>query len=412
MTSLGGGPSRRIRVGLVGIGGYGARHLETVESLRRVQLVAVADPFRYPVLEDRFHAQGIHWYSSAEGMLLEEDLDAVAIAAPIPRHFSMARMVLRRGLPLYLEKPPVPLVQQLDELIALDAHRRVVVGFQMIHSDPVRRLKHLILDGGLGEILSIRGAASAPRVRSYYDRASWAGKMTHHGEAVFDGPMTNALAHILQNIMFLGGTDAQPANPVSVRGELYRAIPIESYDTACLSGTLDSGIEFAFAVTHACSEILPHTLEVVGTRHSARLEGTVLTSTASVPPASPTDEEEPLKTSFSGFFDYLDTGDQQRTVGLRDTRGFVLATNGALVSSGGIHSIPESYRQSYGQGKNEGIHVRDLLHLTRRCLTTGALFSDSGPAWAVPSGTVQLENFRSLTLSEWMLEPEKSLQAA
>ena len=167
-----------------------------------------------------------------------------------------------------LEKPPVPLIQQLDALIEADTNNRVAVGFQMIASESVQRAKQLIVEGKLGDIQDIRAAACWSRTDSYYNRASWSGKMTLRSEPVFDGPATNALAHLIHNIMFLASPQRDGFDePIEVQGELYRARPtIQSYDTACLRGRFESGTVFVAAFTHATEQQFPFVLEVHGSK--------------------------------------------------------------------------------------------------------------------------------------------------
>src|ERR1043166_356919 len=117
-----------VRFGLIGVGGIGAYHLssiETYESEGAPRLVAVADPTidRFPEVKAKLDARGVRRHMNYADMLREEkELDAVTIATPIPFHLEMARASLERGLFVNLEKPPVPLIQQLDELIQLDTN--------------------------------------------------------------------------------------------------------------------------------------------------------------------------------------------------------------------------------------------------------------------------------------------------
>src|SRR5438105_3535962 len=219
----------RVRFGLIGVGGIGAYHLAGIEECERAgdaRLVAIADPTmdRFPEVKAKLDERGVRRHMNYTNMLREEkELDAVTIATPIPFHLEMARASLERGLFVNLEKPPVPLIQQLDALIEADKNNHVAVGFQMIASEVVQRMKQLIVEGKLGDINDIRAAACWPRTDSYYNRAGWSGKMTLRGEPVFDGPATNALAHLIHNIMFLAspqryGFDA----PIEMQGELYR----------------------------------------------------------------------------------------------------------------------------------------------------------------------------------------------
>lgn len=395
-------PVSFLRLGLVGAGGYGTRHLEALDTIggrSNARLVAVADPFpgKLPQLAEK----EIRGYASMEQMLDGEELDAVIIAAPIPRHFSMTKLALDHGLHVYLEKPPVPLIQQLDELIALDGGERVCVGFQLVHSEPIHHLKQIIAGGKLGKLVSIRGGGSAPRRRSYYTRAAWAGRMTLHGEPVFDGPMTNALAHVLQNIMYLGGTEENSyASPREIRAELYRGAEIESYDSSCVKGFLDSGASFFFAATHASREIIPHTLEIRGTRGWVRLEGKTISSSLPLDFPARDAGELPLPGNVLNFLRHLQGETGIPRVRLADTRGFTLATNGAWVSSGKIHSIAPEYRNAYAVDGDPGVDVPGIVSLIHRGIETGMLFSEAGAPWAVPGNTCDASALYSLELEE------------
>ncbi len=391
-----------LRLGLVGAGGYGKRHIAALDALggrSNARIVAAADPFSEKLLQ--LEEKGIRGYASMEQMLDGEKLDAVIVAAPIPRHFSMTKLALHRGLHVYLEKPPVPLIQQLDELIALDGEERVCVGFQLVHSKPVQQLKQIIAKGKLGKLVSIRGGGSAPRQRAYYTRATWAGRVTLHGEPVFDGPMTNALAHVLQNIMYLGGAGENAyASPREIRAELYRGAEIESYDSSCVKGFLDSGISFFFAATHASKEIIPHTLEIRGTRGWARLEGETISSSLPLDLPAKDSGELPLPGNVLNFLRNLQGETDIPCVRLADTRGFTLTTNGAWVSSGKIHSIAPKYKNSYTVNDDPGVNVPGIVSLIHRGIESGMLFSETGTPWAVPGDTCDASTLYSLNLEE------------
>src|ERR1043166_8948604 len=122
--------------GLIGVGGMGDAHLRTLQSLEAegaVRLVCVADPFADRLVETKtaLDRKGVRWYADYREMLEgEAKLDVVSICTPIPLHHRMTKAAITRGLFVYLEKPPVPLIQQLDELVALDERHRVAVGFQ------------------------------------------------------------------------------------------------------------------------------------------------------------------------------------------------------------------------------------------------------------------------------------------
>lgn len=391
-----------VQLALIGVGGMGAYHLHFIrnlEALGRVRLAAVADP----LLASRnargdFEARGVRCHSDYREMLGNNALDAVQIAAPIPFHFAMVKDCLARGVFVNLEKPPVPLIQQLDELIRADGKTRVSVGFQHICSPQIQALKHWILGGKLGVLREIRTAGSWPRMSSYYARP-WSGKMVFDGEPVYDGPATNAMAHLIHNVMFLAGDRPEGfAKPSRIQAELYRVRPIESYDLACLRGRFASGTNFTAALSHVTKEAVPFCIEARGSEDWARISNDGKT----VESSSGTHEfpDSPDLNAFSQYhhqFIEFATGACPRPPStLRDCLGFVLATNGALISSGGIHDIPPKFTRTYGTDGGMGYDVPGLADLLEGTLREGLLFSELGAPWAHPTGTMSLEELRSL----------------
>jgi len=406
-----------IRFGLIGAGGIGGYHLSTLESLEReglVRLVAVTDPQveRFAEKRAQLESRGVRWHSDYREMLAQHrgELDAVTIATPIPLHFEMTQACLDHDLFIYLEKPPAPLIQQLDRLIEADPKHRVNVGFQMILSKPVQQLKQWIAAGELGEIEQIHAGGCWPRLDSYYNRASWVGSLTHRGEPVFDGPATNAFAHLIHNIMFLASP--HPDNfdtPVSIRGELYRARPIESYDIACLQGQLASGATFSLAVTHATEELLPFRISVRGSRGWARIsaDGGLLESSLGELDY-PETTLDLLDTCYHHFVDYVNGERPRFHTRLEDTRGYVLATNGMKLSSRNIHDVGPQWIRQYHHEKDRGFDVHALRQAVDASFDTGRLFSDLETPWGVSSEPVSVENLTNFSLNG---ERETSEQA-
>ena len=174
---------KRLSVGLIGVGGFGASHLKVLQQLEAeglVRLLCVADPDGERLVETRrrLESSSVRWHLDYQSLLEQEtELAAVTIAAPIHLHFEITAAAIARGLFVYLEKPPVPLIQQLKELIALDVRKWVAVGFQLVNSSAVQQLKLWRMQGALGEIESIRVHGCSPRSPDYYARTPWAGKM-------------------------------------------------------------------------------------------------------------------------------------------------------------------------------------------------------------------------------------------
>lgn len=399
-----------LRFGLIGVGGMGASHVRTIQALEAeglAKLVCVADPFadRMPEVKARFESKGIRWHLDYQKLLgTETELDAVSIATPIPLHARMTAAALARGLFIYLEKPPVPLIQQLNDLVALDARRKVFVGFQMICSTPIAQLKRWKVEGALGEIESIRVTACWPRYDGYYNRAPWSGRMLLDGEPVFDGPATNALSHLLHNIMYLGGKGFDDFDvPMEVEGEFYRARHLESYDVVSMRGMLQSNIAFHYSVNHATETMVPFRLEVIGSKGKAwtcNNAEEMGNNCGLTNPAGP--YADAFTESYRQFIRFAGGERPRALTSLEDTRGYVLATNGALVASGGIHGIDPKHWRVFGSGENRGYDVTDLATHMHSSVDKGKLFSEIGVPWARRGNSVLVRSLRSLNLKDYI----------
>jgi predicted dehydrogenase len=386
-----------IRVGLIGVGGFGEVHLRSLAGMEEegsAVLSAVADPCLVEGNSQRngFLERGVAVHTDYRNLLKAGGLDLVVIATPIPLHEEMAREAIASGVYVYLEKPPVPTIQQLLRLIDLDKLCRVTVGFQIIVSPALQTLKRTILEGGLGEIRSITTGACWPRTAAYYGRSSWAGRMRmDDGTPVFDGPATNALAHLVHNIMFLAGSEPDGFGiPQTVTAGLYRARSIESYDAAFLAGVFPSGTKFTFAAAHCSKTTMPWELHVTGTKGRASLveDGSLLKSDIglSIPTVAEVVENRLLL--YRSILAWMRGDISRPPTLLADCLGYSKSTCGALLASGGIHEIPPGHVHGFGEGPEHGCDVPEIPALIR-----GALDSDlpfSGVSWSVPGREIAL----------------------
>ncbi len=397
-----------LSLGLIGVGGFGLFHRNAMALLRqegRARLTAVADPTldRHLQLKQDLLAQGIRIYADYRLMLESEPgLAAVTIAAPIPFHEEMAHACLQFGHKAYLEKPPVPLIQQLDRLIAADGQERIHVGFQLVVSGWAAQIKQWMAEGRLGDILSVRAGACWPRTDAYYARAPWVGRMIYQGRPVFDGPASNALSHLIHSVMYLSNArEFGFDEPFEIQGELYRARPMESYDTACVRGIFRTGVEFTVAVTHATERELPFQLRINGTKGWVQVSRDGRRLESSWGGRDFTEETDSLvNLSYRRFVDFVEGRSIRPLTRLVDTRGYVLATNGLLISSGGIHEIEPQWVRRYEGPGGAGYVVTDLYEAVVETIDTGRLFSEMSLGWGKSTGTVLVEELQGCVLHE------------
>lgn len=339
-----------LKIALIGVGGFGANHLKYLSTMERrgnVRLVAVADPFRKSLVQQsiELEARGVRWYLDYRELLCSEQLDCIVVATPIHLHEKMVQDCIAKRLYVLLEKPPVPLLRQIDQLVLAKGSDKVAVGFQGICSREIRLLKRWIVDGELGTLRDIRVSCGWPRNDEYYGRASWAGKMVAGGLPVFDGPATNALSHLVHASMFLANTNDLHgfAEPEQIEAEYYRARPINSYDVANLRGCWPGEVSFTIALAHAVNKRFPSELVVTGSKCSASLigDGKILERAGKKVQFSV--EDDPFISLYENFFDFVEGNIAYPATSLIDSRGYLLAVNGGLVSSNGIRTIGSEY---------------------------------------------------------------------
>jgi predicted dehydrogenase len=94
-----------------------------------------------------------------DDLLADPELDAIAIATPVPTHAELAVTVLSAGKHCFVEKPLAQSVADAERAVAAAAaaERILMVGHLLEYHPGVRKLKELAAGGELGEIYYIYG---------------------------------------------------------------------------------------------------------------------------------------------------------------------------------------------------------------------------------------------------------------
>jgi len=238
-----------IPVAVIGTEGYAFQQLERIFFLNHYfQVVGICSEPNRQEKGDQFCVERkIDVFEDVKGLLeaVRSKAKAVFIFTGIDSHYQYARQCLENGFEVFLEKPPVPTIQQIDDLIALESQtgRRVAVLFQYLYSGIVQTLKRRIVSGEFGQVRRVRSLAAWQRPDAYFRRNHWCGTVrTFGGEWVLDGTLNNPQAHVLSNSLYLAGSEMdQMAYPLVVEAELYRVHEIESEDTSSMRIVCENG---------------------------------------------------------------------------------------------------------------------------------------------------------------------------
>ncbi len=161
---------RRARIGIIGTGWWATHaHLPSLTSYPPAEVVALADssPERLAPAADHFGIDAR--YGDYRAMLDRGDLDGVVVATPHTTHSDIAAEVLRRGIPLMLEKPMVLRARDARDLVNLAEQRQIpfVIGYPYHFVEQHARLRTRIAEGALGQI-QLTHTLFASMVLEYY----------------------------------------------------------------------------------------------------------------------------------------------------------------------------------------------------------------------------------------------------
>ncbi|MBE0010612.1 MULTISPECIES: DUF6807 family protein [unclassified Arthrobacter] len=377
-------------VALVGVHGYGARHLVNLARLEdagQTRLVAVADP---TPPEPGAVGAAVEVHSDLASLAGSGATpDVVVIATPIQSHAPLARTAFTLGSDVYLEKPPVASMAQFEELLAEAATAGVAVqtGFQSLGSLALDRIDELLATGQIGAVRGISAEGRWVRTRGYFKRSRWAGKRTLDGVDVVDGVATNPLAHAVATALRVAGARTRE-DILSVETDLFRAHDIESDDTSSLRIRTSAGLTVMCALTLCAA-----TQE----RPSVTVEGTtgriVFYYTEDELAITTTDGDE--RVEHFGRTDLLENLLRHRATGETllsplEASGAFMTVMEAIRTADAPRAIPDGYVTWEGDGDDAHPVVRDVETLIQRAQKAQALFSEILPDWAgsAPSGSL------------------------
>jgi predicted dehydrogenase len=149
--------SGRLRVGQAGLGYWGRNLARNFDDLTDLRWLCDASEEQQAEFAERYPEARVT--AAFDELLAADDVDAVVIATPVPTHHPLARAALEAGKHVFVEKPPAMRAAEMEELIELADARGLVLmpGHLLLYHPAVQKLKELIDDGELGEVLVVYG---------------------------------------------------------------------------------------------------------------------------------------------------------------------------------------------------------------------------------------------------------------
>lgn len=187
----------KLRIGVVGAGLIGRRHIATIKASPECEIVGLVEPHAAALSEI---ARDLPLYPDHRALLRDAAPDAVVIATPNQTHAPIGIDCARHRVQMLIEKPVADTVAAADALIAevRRAGVRTLVGHHRRHAEPVRQAKAVIESGRIGRLVGVSGIWAAHKPQAYFAAAEWRSRAG-------GGPILINLIHELDFLRFLCG---------------------------------------------------------------------------------------------------------------------------------------------------------------------------------------------------------------
>lgn len=197
-----------LRIAVIGAGYWGPNLARNFRSSPDWDLVAVCDLDADRARRVVGARSTVEVVTSAAEVLARDDVDAVAVATPAAAHAGLALAALDAGKHVLVEKPLAANGADARQMVARAAEvgRVLMVDHTFCYTAPVLRIRELVADGSLGEVLYVDSVRInlgivQPDVDVFWDLAP-------HDLSVLD--------FILPGGLVPSGVAAQGADPLGV----------------------------------------------------------------------------------------------------------------------------------------------------------------------------------------------------
>jgi predicted dehydrogenase len=252
--------TKQISIVLIGIGGYGNSYLKKlIDEPQPVSITGVVDvnPKKCEYY-DWIVDNNIPIFSSIEDFYTHSHADLAIISTPIHFHTSQTCYALSHGSNVLCEKPMCSTVQDAQKIVDTcnSTGKFAAIGFNWSFSPSVQQLKQDIINGVFGKAKRLKTLVLWPRNEDYYNRSAWAGKQySENGDVILDSVANNATAHYLHHMFYLLGAEKEKSAKLhSVTAELYRANPIETFDSCAVKVKTEEDVDILFYTSHAVDD--------------------------------------------------------------------------------------------------------------------------------------------------------------
>ena len=163
----------KTRIAVAGVGAIGLAHMAVAQGSPTCILSAVVDPA--PAAESLAARAGVPLFKSLDELFDRDRPYGVILATPNQLHVEHALKCIDAGLPMLLEKPIAPTIEEGERLVKIaDASgAKILIGHHRAHSPIMAKAKEVIDRGTLGPLVAVMGSATFVKPDHYFVDSPW-----------------------------------------------------------------------------------------------------------------------------------------------------------------------------------------------------------------------------------------------
>ncbi|MCQ2739623.1 MAG: Gfo/Idh/MocA family oxidoreductase [bacterium] len=141
------------KIAVIGFGMWGKNIVRNFYNLEVLDVVCDLDDNSLQTVREQF--PGVKTTKDFHDIINDETITGVAVVTPSHTHFKMVKAMLEAGKNVYVEKPISTVAEEAKILteMAEDKGLILMVGHLLLYHPAVNRLKMLIAEGALGELV-------------------------------------------------------------------------------------------------------------------------------------------------------------------------------------------------------------------------------------------------------------------
>src|SRR5574344_1519477 len=145
--------TQKQKVAVIGCGVWGRNIVRNFYNLGALKIVCDIDDENLKKVTEQY--EGVEVTKDYNEIINDPEITAVAVVTPSHMHYKVVKAMLMAGKHVYVEKPISTVAQEAKDLMELATEKglTLMVGHLLLYHPAVNRLKMLIDEGVLGDIV-------------------------------------------------------------------------------------------------------------------------------------------------------------------------------------------------------------------------------------------------------------------